>query len=173
MRDFGASSGLELGAFAGEPRAGVLGAGVPGVGVPHVVQAESVASLCGGVSSEGCRVLRGVANVNLARSRFHPSIWSSASSIFLVSWSRLYLFLFLTLLHSFFRSSGDSKLSAAAVAAWRWLGAFARLRLSASCCFEDRAAAKPRRHPDAETNSGAKHGRIVPDMGDAADIPTT
>ena len=102
MRDFGASSGLELGAFAGEPRAGVLGARVPAIGVPHVVQAESVASLCGGVSSEGCRVLRGVANVNLARSRFHPSIWSSAASICLVSWSRLYLFLLLALLRSFF-----------------------------------------------------------------------
>ena len=156
MRDFGASSGLELGAFAGEPRVGVLGAGVPAVGVPHVVQAESVASLCGGVSSWGFRILRGVANVSLARSRFISSIWSSASSIFLVSWSRLYLFLFLTLLRSFFRSSGDSKLSAAAVAAWRWFGAFARAHLSASRCFEDRAAAKQGRHPDAETNSGGQ-----------------
>ena len=70
---FGASSGLELGAFAGEPRAGVFGAAVPADGVPHVGQAESVASLCGGVSSGGGGFLRGVTKVNLACSCRHPN----------------------------------------------------------------------------------------------------
>ena len=106
--------------------------------MPHVGQAGSVATLCGGVSSGG--FLWGVAIINLARSRFLASIGHSATSIFLVSWPRLYLFLCLTLSRSFFRCSRDSKLSAATVAALGWFGVFARAQLGCSWCFADRAA---------------------------------